>query len=91
MSRSIRLSTRTARPSDTATGYQTRSDRQRTLHATADYIHDMTDELGRMAEEAGFDLLAYILDMAHIEAEHVKKRTSPGPDAAVSVLEQDET
>ena len=51
------------------------ADRQCTLHARADYIQDMTDELRRMADAAGFDLLAYILDMAYIEAGHVRKRT----------------
>lgn len=75
MSRSIPLSRQPARSSDKGTGDGSPADRQCTLHARADYIQDMTDELRRMADEAGFDLLAYILDMAYIEAGHVRKRT----------------
>lgn len=37
-----------------------------------------------MADAAGFDLLAYILDMAHIEAENVKKQTAPAPACSKS-------
>lgn len=77
MSRSIPLPDLPVRSSDQVVAGGPPADDEVTLHARADYIHDMTDELRRMADEAGFDLLAYILDMAHIEAGHVKKRTAP--------------
>ena len=81
MSRSIPLSRSPAQPRGVvAPG--SRIGGPLTLHERADYVHDLTDELRRMADEAGFDLLAYILDMAHIEAGHVKRRTAPtaGPE-----------
>ena len=53
-------------------------------YATADYIHDMTGELGRIASEAGLDLLAYLLEMVRIEARHLKNRAKAdtAPDVA---------
>ena len=54
-------------------------------YATADYIHDLTGELGQIASEAGLDLLAYLLEMVRIEARMVKFRSkteSVAPDVA---------
>ena len=77
MSRSIPLSRTPAQSRGRGAPGGSRPETHLTLFAKADYIHDLTDELRRMADEAGFDLLAYILDMAHIEAGHVKRRTAP--------------
>lgn len=81
MSRSIPLSRTPAQSRGGGPPGGSRTDGHLTLHARADYIHDLTDELRRMADEAGFELLAYILDMAHIEAGHIKRRTAP-PEAS---------
>ncbi|MBN9063674.1 MAG: hypothetical protein J0H41_14660, partial [Rhizobiales bacterium] len=43
-----------------------RADRSRREVAT--YLSHMTAEMGAMARAAGYDLLAYFLDMARIEA-----------------------
>lgn len=77
MPRSIPLSRTPVHPRDSGAPGGSRIDDHRSSYARADYIHDLTDELRRMADDAGFDLLAYILDMAHIEAGHIKKRTAP--------------
>ena len=90
MSRSIPLSKRPVRSSERDGDVGSPADRQHTLNARADYIRDMTDELRRMADEAGFDLLAYILDMAHIEAGHVMKRTAPVSGSPAPAWQQDE-
>lgn len=86
MPRSIPLSRTPAHPRDGGAPGGSRTDDHLSLYERADYIHDLTDELRRMADEAGFDLLAYILDMAHIEAGHIKKRTAP---ATASAQEKD--
>lgn len=91
MSRSLPLSSKPARLSNKGIGSSTPGNNKLTPHARADYIQDMTDELRRMADEAGFDLLAYILDMAHIEAGHVKKRTAPALETKAPAWERDET
>lgn len=44
--------------------------------ATADYIQELTGELSQLANEAGLDLLAYLLDMVCVEAKLVKARPS---------------
>lgn len=60
-------------------------ERQRTDAAeTSLYIAAMTAELGKMAAESGLHTLAYILDMARIEAEMrsaPSKAAGPGPRA----------
>lgn len=90
MSRSVRLPRPPAQSSEEDAGGQALADRRHTLHVKADYIQDMVDEMRRMADDAGFDLLAYILDMAFIEAGHVKKRTVPELKAPEPVCQQDE-
>jgi hypothetical protein len=49
--------------------------------AVAHYIASLADELARLAESHDLEELAYILDMARIEAEEISKRWS-GPDSA---------
>lgn len=39
----------------------------------ADYIADFTEELGRMARRSRLDLLAYLLEVAHLEACSLKQ------------------
>jgi hypothetical protein len=39
--------------------------------AAATYIATLTGELARLARKFGYDALAYILDMARMEAENV--------------------
>ena len=51
--------------------------------ATAEYIADMCRDLARMARGERFDTLAYLLDMASLEAENVGQqygqfRSPPG-------------
>ncbi len=46
----------------------------------ARYIADMVGALALMAREARLDLLNYLLDMAHVEAE-MQARRSEAPDA----------
>jgi hypothetical protein len=43
------------------------------------YIASLAEELSRLAKSHEFDALAYILDMARLEADQVSKRWS-GPD-----------
>jgi hypothetical protein len=40
----------------------------------AHYIAEMVGSLAKMAREAGLDLLNYLLDMAHVEAELQARR-----------------
>jgi hypothetical protein len=46
--------------------------------AAADYIATITDELTRLARSHGLDSLAYILEMAHLEAEQIAKGSNGG-------------
>ena len=48
-------------------------------HDTAAYIAEMTTELSKMASGAGLDLLAYLLDMARLEATKSARNVSPDP------------
>jgi hypothetical protein len=45
--------------------------------ATADYIAELCADLGRMARGDGLDTLAYILDMARLEAQSLAHNTKP--------------
>ena len=45
-----------------------------TAPAVANYIADITAQLGSMATAAGLDLLAYFLAMAHAESEAASRR-----------------
>lgn len=42
----------------------------------ADYISDLTEELAGLARGAEFDVLAYLLEMAHLEADAVSRRSA---------------
>jgi hypothetical protein len=46
--------------------------------AAALYIGTLTEELARIARRHRFDGLAYILDMARMEADHIGKSSADG-------------
>ena len=50
---------------------------------SADYIADLTKELSEMARSARLDMLAYLLDIAHLEA---SEKAGRGPPVASSQL-----
>ena len=45
-------------------------------HEAAHYIKASLDDLGRMARRHGHDMLGYLLDMAHMEADEILRRGS---------------
>lgn len=47
------------------------------LH-TASYIADLTTELSQLARSSGLDVLAYLLDIAQLEASSSARRLMPG-------------
>jgi hypothetical protein len=48
--------------------------------STALYIASLAEELARLAKRHEFDSLAYILDMARLEADQISKRWSAPTD-----------
>jgi hypothetical protein len=48
-------------------------------HEVADYISTMTAQLAQMAAAENFVLLAHLLEMAWLEAEHLCGRDSVAP------------
>lgn len=45
----------------------------------ADYVADMTAELARVSRGSGLDLIAYLLDIVHLEAKTTsRKETTTG-------------
>jgi hypothetical protein len=58
-----------------------KGDRAQSSGAAAHYIGTLTNELARLAREHRLDLLAYILDMARLEANQIAKNPNPGPHA----------
>jgi hypothetical protein len=48
-------------------------------HEVADYISTMTAQLAQMAAAQNFILLAHLLEMAWLEAEHLCGRDSVAP------------
>lgn len=46
--------------------------------ATADYIGDLTSQLAGLARAARLDLLAYLLDIARLEASRAADRSAQG-------------
>jgi hypothetical protein len=51
---------------------------------TIDYLQSMLGQLKMMADSEGFDMLAYLIDMAHLEARDLDRLNQPvgqgGPD-----------
>ena len=45
--------------------------------ATASYVAELCADLARMARGDGFDTLAYILDMARLEAQSLARQSEP--------------
>ena len=43
----------------------------------AAYLAEMTSQLGLVAGRHGFDALAYLLDMAHLEAKGLTRKQKP--------------
>jgi hypothetical protein len=48
-------------------------ERGKSPNAVAHYIATLADQLARIARDHRLDSLAYILDMAHLEAEQIAK------------------
>jgi hypothetical protein len=44
--------------------------------ASALYIASLAEELARLARTHGFETLAYLLDLARLEADHISKSSS---------------
>lgn len=42
----------------------------------ADYVADMTAELARLTRTSGLDLIAYLLDIVHLEAKTTSRKRS---------------
>lgn len=42
----------------------------------ADYVKDMTAELAQLARASRLDLIAYLLDIVHLEAKTTSRKTS---------------
>jgi len=51
------------------------------------YIGSLAGELSRLAKDHEFDALAYILDMARLEADQVSKRYNGRPGSTPSGLD----
>ncbi|MGO9702708.1 MAG: hypothetical protein ACLPX7_26000 [Xanthobacteraceae bacterium] len=51
------------------------------------YIGSLAGELAQLAKDHKFDALAYILDMARLEADQVSKRYNGRPGSAPSGLD----
>lgn len=47
--------------------------------ASALYIASLAEELARLARTHGFETLAYLLDLARLEADHISKSSSSKP------------
>jgi hypothetical protein len=44
---------------------------------TIDYLQSMLGQLKMMADSEGFDMLAYLIDMAHLEARDLDRLNQP--------------
>jgi hypothetical protein len=62
--------------SESASGEAEPSNPAEQRQAVAEYIGDMVRQLESMSRLAGFDLLAYLLSMAQVEAETNARRLS---------------
>lgn len=49
--------------------------------ATAAYIAELTAELAKLARESRLEILAYLLDIAQLEAASIVRRRLPGRSA----------
>lgn len=58
------------------------ANRPKSLHTAALYIGRMSAELARLARRHHLEPLAYILEMARLEAEQTAKSSADGPDAS---------
>jgi hypothetical protein len=47
--------------------------------ASALYIASLAEELARLARTHGFETLAYLLDLARLEADHISKSSRSKP------------
>lgn len=49
---------------------------QRTAQETAKYLAEITSGLSKLAKEADLEVVAYLLDMARLEAEEIVQKTA---------------
>ncbi|BCJ91124.1 hypothetical protein IZ6_18590 [Terrihabitans soli] len=59
------------------TGQNNAPERVSTPKETARYISDVTNGISAMARKSGLDVLAYLLDMARLEAEETAQKQDP--------------
>jgi hypothetical protein len=52
------------------------------LNGAASYIAEMSRDLAALARRNGLDTLAYLLDIARLEAENAEKSAGPHDDVA---------
>ena len=55
------------------------ADREPTPQSVAEYIADLAAELARLARSRDLELIAYLLEMARMEAANTSRRLSAGP------------
>jgi hypothetical protein len=63
----------------TASDDQQRGQMGESPGASALYIASLAEELARLARTHGFETLAYLLDLARLEADHISKSSSSKP------------
>jgi hypothetical protein len=51
------------------------------IHGTAVYIASLAEELAVLAKRNDLDMLAYILEMARLEADQISRRCSAPPES----------
>jgi len=51
------------------------------IHGTAIYIASLAEELALLAKRNDLDTLAYILEMARLEADQISRQWSAPPDS----------
>ena len=49
-------------------------------HALGVYMATMTASMARIARQNGFEALGYLLELAHLEAETIRRQQSTGTD-----------
>jgi hypothetical protein len=49
-------------------------------HALGVYMATMTASMARIARQNGFDALGYLLELAHLEAETIRRQQATGTD-----------
>ena len=50
--------------------------------AAADYLASLLEELTPLAQRHGLHVVAYLLDMAHLEVRSIVRKSPPGDDGS---------